>query len=115
MSEEQPTLLSGTIIRGADGTLYFIADEDAGPFRVLEGSIDKITAVLEQHQRGEDPPDFVVGRDPPELVTADALHVVLQAHAVFGCQHHCRPHPVEHDDDKDSGTEEAIEYGADEE
>jgi len=108
MSEEQPTLLSGTIIRGADGVLYLIPDEDVESFRMSVTAANTVSAVFEE------------GSEHASEVTAvDALHVVIDAHAAFGCHHNCW-HGHGHDQSAGSsaeeagGTDEAKEYGADE-
>jgi hypothetical protein len=80
MTEQQPLPLSGTLIRGADGALYFIVDQEIPIFRVPDGAIDAMEELMEQSQLAED----------DEAVVLEARRVVVaDAHAIFGCQHKC--------------------------
>ena len=55
MSDEPQ--IRGTVIRGADGVLYFLSDEELDTFRIPEPNVPKLEALLEylgQQQRGVD-------------------------------------------------------------
>jgi hypothetical protein len=47
MSEQQKPQVSGTIIRGADGQLYFIPDAVMAPYRIEDQGLERAGALLD--------------------------------------------------------------------